>query len=527
VDVNASSSLHGFEPSTLGYDPSTQRLYVTLAGLNAVEAWSVDTTQTPPALAPLGRLPTTWWPGGLTVLQNGSLAVITLRGLGSGPSTMPQSIVAVQNGIASLVGTNMEGAIALMPSPSAADLTAQDAIVAQSIAVGEQAGTPTVQCPSGVSDFPVPPTNTEGPSKAIRHIFLIVRENKDFDGVLGDLPGVNGDPSLTLEKTSQQMDELWPNTRTLAKTFALSDNYYTDAIYSTQGHTWTMYGRTDDFNERTWAVSGAGRDSREIPGIGTPGWAPAEGSLFDWLDANHVDWQEWGELVGLPQNPNDRPLDFSFPGGTLQNLRYSDTERACYLAGRLRVRCDLGTFEYICQPNDHTFGVAPNVPTPESCVATNDEGTGLMVDAISHSPQWASSLVVLVEDDASQGGEHVDQERTLFLVMSPWVKRGYVSKTHTDTSSLHKLFAHLLGVPYENALVANASLPLDMFTSTPDYAPYTYQPRKWPLECGTTQMMMSVKQGEVEARDIDDDPGVDVAVSQWMRRRSAASAIAR
>ncbi len=526
VPVDAPSSLPGFEPSTLAYDPTSQRLYVTLAGMNAIEAWAVDLSSSPPVLTPAGRLPTSWWPGGLTVLPGGALAVVTLRGLGSGPSTTPESIVAVANGIASGVGSDMRGAVQLMPAPTAADLAAEDAIVAQSLAVGAQTGAPTVECPTGVYDFPVPSTNTTGPSTQIQHVFFIVRENKDFDGVLGDLPGVNGDPSLTLEATTAQMDELWPNTRALVKAFALSDNYYTDAIYSTQGHTWTMYGRTDDFNERTWAVSGPGRSSRAIPGIGLPAWAPEEGSLFDWLDANHVAWNEWGELVGLPQNPDDMYLDFQFPGGTLQNLRYSDTERACYLAGRLRVRCDLGTFEYICQPNDHTFGVAADVATPESCVATNDEATGLLVDAITHSPEWATSLVVLVEDDASQGGEHVDQERTIFLLISPWVKRGYVSHTHIDGSSVHKLFAHVLGAPYENALVAGGSLPFDMFTSTPDYTPYTYVPRKWPLECGTPAMMMQVVKHEPRAAadDVDEDPSLDREVTEWMRARSAASA---
>jgi hypothetical protein len=418
------------------------------------------------------------------------------------------------------VGDDMRGAVQLIPAPSAADLATQDAIVASSMAVAKLAGAPSVQCPQGADDFPLPAMNTMGPSKKIDHVFFVVRENKDFDGVFGDLPGVNGDPTLTLKTTPGEMDQLWPNVRTLAKTFALSDNYYTDAIFSTQGHTWTMYGRTDDFNERTWAVSGGGKSARKLPGIGIAGWAPAEGSLFDWLQANKITWNEWGELVGLPQNPTGPFLDLEFPGGTLQNLRYSDTERACYLAGRLRVRCDLGQFAYICLPNDHTFGIAPDTPTPESCVATNDEATGLLVDAITHSPVWASSLVVILEDDASQGGEHVDQERSIFVLVSPWVKRGYVGKTHIDGSSVHKIFAHVFGVPYENELVANSGLPLDMFTSTPDYTPYTYTARKWPLECGT--MMKGPHRAPRRAGDLDEDPGFDAEVTRWMRSRSQA-----
>ncbi len=120
----------------------------------------------------------------------------------------------------------------------------------------------------------------------------------------------------------------------------------------------------------------------------------------------------------------------------------------------------------------------------------------------------------------------MDQERTIFLLISPWVKRGYVSHTHIDGSSVHKLFAHVLGAPYENALVAGGSLPFDMFTSTPDYTPYTYVPRKWPLECGTPAMMMQVVKHEPRAAadDVDEDPSLDREVTEWMRARSAASA---
>jgi hypothetical protein len=144
-----------------------------------------------------------------------------------------------------------------------------------------------------------------------------------------------------------------------------------------------------------------------------------------------------------------------------------------------------------------------------------------MVDAISHSPVWASSLVVILEDDASQGGEHVDQERSIFVLVSPWVKRGYVSKTHIDGSSVHKIFAHVLGIPYENELVANSGLPLDMFTSTPDYTPYTYTARKWPLECGP--MPKGPHRAPVRrARDLDEDTSFDAEVTRWMRSRSRA-----
>jgi hypothetical protein len=212
------------------------------------------------------------------------------------------------------------------------------------------------------------------------------------------------------------------------------------------------------------------------------------------------------------------PIDVNYPGGFIQSLGYPDVEKACYVAGRLRVRCDLGAFVYMTLPNDHTQGVGPKTATPETYVAVNDDATGLLIDAVSHSPLWASTLVVVTEDDPSWSGDHIDAHRTPIVLVSPWVKRGYVSKTHIDISSLHKLFAHILGLPYPNVQVATAGLPLDMFTSTPDYTPYLRKPRVLPLACGTGAS--AAEKALTESWDFDDvdaQPGLDAQAMRWMR----------
>jgi hypothetical protein len=374
-----------------------------------------------------------------------------------------------------------------------------------------------VSCPAGADDFPVPPTNTTGPSKLIQHVFFIVRENKGFDALFGDLPNANGDPSYLLKQKTSEMDSIWHNVRDLARTFAASDDYYTDAIYSTQGHVWTTYGRANDFDERTWAVSGSGRNAWAVPGAGVlPVGSPVEGSLFDWLAANHVDYNLLGEICGNP--PGVSPaVDGTYPGGPFQNIGFNDLDKACYTAGRVRVLCNMGSFVYMTLPNDHTFGVSPKNPTPETFCAVNDEATGMMVDAITHSPLWASSVVFITEDDPSQGGEHVDSHRAPLVVVSPWVKRGYVSHTHIDVASLHKLFAHILGKPYNNAIVANSALPLDMFTSSPDFAPFTYTARTWPLACDAAATPQDQKRAAQWSFDEpDEQPGLDSQVTRYM-----------
>ena len=153
-----------------------------------------------------------------------------------------------------------------------------------------------------------------------------------------------------------------------------------------------------------------------------------------------------------------------------------DTLSGCYLAARARATCDLPQFNYAWMGNDHTYGLAAGYPNPGIMMAVNDEGTGMLLDGISHSPLWATSLVIVIEDDPAIGQDHVDMHRTIALFASPWVKRGYVSHAHYDVASLHKLMANIYGKPYRNAVIANAPLPLDMFTSTPDYTPYELHP---------------------------------------------------
>jgi hypothetical protein len=412
--------------------------------------------------------------------------------------------------------TRMKGSVEQIPAPAQADLAAGDAQVMASVAGSAQPGFPAVSCPNGASDFPVPPTNTDGPSKVIQHVFFIVRENKTFDSLLRDLPGAEGDATLLMKTTSAAMDKVWPNLRELARTFATPDNFYSLAVQSTQGHHWTTYGRATDFCERTWTDK-----LREAPlcGISDVGRAQ-EGSLFEWLQANNVVYTILGEIVGTPLAAPlaYNPIDIKHPGGPVQNISYVDLEKACYAAGRLRVGCDLGSFVYMTLPNDHTVGVSPENPSPDTMCAVNDEATGMFIDALSRSPFWASSLVLLTEDDPQAGGDHIDYHRTPLVLISPWVKRGYVSKTHIDVASLHKIFAHVLGLPYPNLLVKNAGIPFDAFTSTPDYTPFTYKPHQITITCGVDATHAERQLTESwDFRQVDAQPGLGAQVFRYMR----------
>ncbi len=459
-----SDGLTGAQPSVLAYDATLGRVYAALSGINAIDVYAYNAAATKP-ISPLGRIPTSWWPTAIRVRTDGSLVVTSAKGHGTGPASGTLTTPDLT-----------KGAVALIAPPTPDDLVAMSATVVASRQANPVSGFPTVTCTGKTYDFPIPLTNQGAPSAQIQHVVYVIRENKTFDSIFGDMPGVDGDPNNVL--SPGRMDEIWANMRSLAKAFVNFDDYGIDAEQSLQGHIWTSYGRSTDYIERVWS-STWGRNVR-LPraGIDTTFGSPGEGSIFYWADRNQISYQDMGEVIGLgPQG-----FDTSYPG-----LVYSqfvpDTEKACYIGARARALCDLRQLSYVVLPNDHTYGDDPGKPTAELMIAVNDVATGMIADALSHSPMWPSTLLIVTEDDPQTGEDHVDAHRTPLVMISPWVKRGYVSHTELGTASIHKLLAHIFAKPYQSESVADAALPYDAFTSTPDYTPYTYTPLQTPVAC--------------------------------------------
>jgi hypothetical protein len=505
VPVPVQGETHGAGPSTVVYDAPRNRLYVTLSSVNGVAAYDCDLSAAP-VLTLAGVIPTSWWPTSMTVdPSDGTIFVTTGKGHGSGTDDVWRNFDTGE--VAELI----RGSVQAVPFMSDSELAmAATTFDAQNDVAG-LSGQSTVDCGGAPYDFPVPEKVTDGPSSIIKYVYFIVRENKTFDDLFGDLPGVNGDPKLVMAPGN--MEAIWGNARALAQTFSHMDNYYSDAEQSIQGHAWTVFGRTTDYTERRW-LDIWGRAEFSIvdqPGV-TPNTTPAEGTLFSWLASAGIGFDDMGELVGGLQY-----RDIHWPGGTSDET-IPDTSGACYLAAYARVECSAETFTYAWVPNDHTFGYAAGYPNPAIMIATNDEATGMLVDGISHSPLWASSLIIVIEDDPNTGSDHVDLHRSISLFASPWVKRGYVSHGHYDVASLHKLFAHLLGQPYRNAAIANAALPLDLFTSTPDYTPFTYTPRGYhDISCNPPGSMKAIQASHWNFDQPDNQPGLGQQVWEGLR----------
>ncbi len=498
----------GVQPSVLAYDATLSRVYAALSGINAVGVYSYDGASSAP-LTPLGQIPTSWFPSAIRLRADGTLVIATAKGHGTGPAT----------GTANTPDLT-KGSVALLAPPSTSDLVTMTATVSASRETSVPDGFPTVNCPvSATYDFPIPLTNTGSASPRIDYVVYVVRENKTFDSVFGDLPGVDGDPQNVL--APGRMDELFANARSLAKAFTNFDDYGIDAEQSLQGHIWTAFGRSTDYIERVWG-STWGRNVR-LPkaGLDVNYGSPGEGSLFSWAERSGVDYQDMGEIVGVAS----QSFDPHYPG-LIYSQTVPDTEKACYIAARARATCDLKALTYVVLPNDHTYGDDPGRPTADIMIAVNDVATGMIADALSHSPLWPEMLLIVTEDDPQTGEDHVDAHRTPLFMISPWVKRGYVSHTKIGTASIHKMIANIFAKPYASESVADAAIPFDAFTSTPDYTPYTFSQLQTPVACNPAKDWI----GPQKSRNYtlpDQVLGLDREVMEHFKPKSALSRRAR
>ncbi len=371
VTIPVQGEAHGAGPSALAFDAARNRLYVTLSSVNGVAVFDTDVSGAP-TLTLAGVIPTSWWPTSVVVdPADGTIYVTTGKGHGSGTDDLWRDFSDGE--VAELI----RGSVQAVPHMSAAALSKAEKTWNAQNEIAALPGQSTVDCKGAPYDFPVPDKVSDGPSKEIQYVYFIVRENKTFDDLLGDLPGVDGDPKLVMAPGN--MEAIWGNARALAQTFAHMDNYYSDAEQSIQGHAWTVFGRTTDYAERRW-LDIWGR--AEFPVFASPGVAdnttPVEGTIFTWLANAKVPFSNMGELIG-----GLAYRDFSWPGGTSDSTT-PDTTGACYLAALARVYCTdteyAKPFTYVWLPNDHTFGYAADYPNPAIMIATNDEATGMIVD---------------------------------------------------------------------------------------------------------------------------------------------------
>jgi hypothetical protein len=313
------------------------------------------------------------------------------------------------------------------------------------------------------------------PGGPIKHVFFILKENRSYDEVLGDVRAGNGDPKLTWFGAA-----VTPNEHAMAARFGLFDNAYASGEVSESGHYWADAAFVNDYVERTWPSVYANRDDPDnaLSPLGTA--LPKNGYIWQSALRKDVSFRVYGELPNVfnpfGAGPNAAKLvdKFSDKHYVSWDLKYSDLNREREWRREFNAFVRSGSvpqFEFIWLPNDHTAGSRVNMLTPIAMVAQNDYALGLMIDAISHSPIWKSSAILITEDDAQDGPDHVSDQRTTIFVVSPYA-RGGVQHRHYSTVSLVRTEELILGLPPLSAYDATA-VPLSAaFASVANSEPY-------------------------------------------------------
>jgi hypothetical protein len=336
------------------------------------------------------------------------------------------------------------------------------------------------------ADNPIP--RKLGDPSPIKHVIYVIKENRTYDQVLGDLPQGNGERELCLFP-----EAVTPNHHKLATEFVLLDNFYLDGEVSADGHEWSMGAYATDFVEKYWPVSyrGSPRQRFGYPAEGNLDYAarPAGGYLWDRCAEAGVSYRSYGEWIA---NGRKRP-DGTFEDGRASvkaleghfdpkfrgfDLDYPDAKRADRFIEELHRFENDGGFPQLTilrLPNDHTSGTRVGKHTPTAAVADNDLALGRVVEAVSKSKFWKETAIFVLEDDAQNGPDHVDAHRSVALVVSPYTKRKHVDSTMYSTSSLLRTIELVLGLKPMSQFDAAARPMYRSFTARPDYTPYAHE----------------------------------------------------
>ncbi|MBU1373043.1 MAG: beta-propeller fold lactonase family protein [Bacteroidetes bacterium] len=313
---------------------------------------------------------------------------------------------------------------------------------------------------NSIKDNPIPFKLVD--KSPIKHVFYVIKENRTYDQVLGDIKKGNGQDSLCLFP-----ENVTPNIHALANEFVLLDNFYVDAEVSADGHNWSTAAYANDYVEKSWPISYGGRGgtydfegSRKIA-------YPRDGFIWDYCKRAGLTYRTYGEFTD-GKTGNIPSLENNFcPGYAGFDMSVKDTTRYHVWEkdfDQLLAQNSVPQFNTIRFSNDHTSGQRKGSYTPIAAVADNDLAVGLLVDRISHSAIWKESLIIVLEDDAQNGSDHVDAHRSPILVISPYTKRNEVISTMYSTSGALRTIELVLGLPPMSQYDA-AALPFyDCFT---------------------------------------------------------------
>lgn len=457
----------GSTPNALAY--AAGRLYVANADNNNV---CVVNVSRPGRSRVLGFIPTGWYPSAVVASRDGHRLLI---GSGKGTGTRPNRARLPINPIVpagfEYIGAQLNGLLSFVDAPDNARL----ARYTREVLALTPDGARTMRDAASGRRSPIP-TRVGGRSP-IRYVLYVIKENRTYDQVFGDIERGNGDPSLCLFGR-----EVTPNQHALAEEFVLLDNLYCTGEVSADGHPWSTMAYATDHTQRSWVLRYSGKGS--LPDAASMGDS-ASGFIWDACKAKGISYRSYGEYAGHPSLAGHHSLAYVGKEGPGSAPPGRDTDRADIFIREFKEFERTGTmprFMVMSLGENHTNGTKPGSYTPKAMVASNDLALGRIVEAVTHSSLWPQFAIFVIEDDAQNGPDHVDSHRTTGLVISPYVRRGYVDSTMYSTSSMLRTMELILGLPPLTQHDASATPMHRCFTRTADVRPYRALPARINLE---------------------------------------------
>jgi YVTN family beta-propeller protein len=469
----------GSTPSALAISADGKELLVANSDNNAVAVINVGKQERSKVA---GFIPTGWYPTAVRYSRDGK-RIFILSGKGMTSTSNPRGPDEPN-----YIGQLLLGTLSVLARPNQMEL---QEFTRKVYALTPYSDSFRLTPPRAPAASPVP--RRVGQVSPIKHVFYIIRENRTYDQVFGDMPKGNGDPNLCLFG-----EEVTPNAHALASQFVLLDNFYVDAEVSADGHAFSTGAYANDFIEKTWPMNyasrgalylteGGGRMRNDYGNIA----APADGYLWDAARRKNVSVRSYGEFAhwkGQEEEDTEhgKELEAGVPGLKDRiDLDYPAWDLS--IPDNVRVDAWLKEFRQFEKdgklprlnifhlPNDHTAGTRPRYPTPRAMVAENDFALGRIVEAISKSRYWETSAIFVLEDDAQDGPDHVDAHRSVALVISPYTKREAVDSTMYSTSGMLRTIELILGLEPMSQYDAAATPLYGSFQMKPNYTPYQHR----------------------------------------------------
>lgn len=453
----------GSTPISLALSRDGETLYVANADNNTVAVVDVEKRGKSEVE---GFLPTGWYPTLVRTTPDGKRILIgSGKGVGTGPNRVKRPIDDIDPKVSfQHHGNNMNGLLSFVDKPNAGKLSEYTKQVYENTPYKD-----TLLESAEITGDTVIPTKV-GQRSPIEHVLYIMKENRTYDQVFGDIKQGNGDPSLTLFGR-----DVTPNQHALAEQFVLLDNLYCSGEVSQDGQPWTTSAYVNEFTQRAWTLNYSQHGDANISG-----GIAAQSTPYIWELAAQkgltVKTFGMGNRRGIREVRSER---FDQRPGEAREIRARDYLRADRFVEEFREMDRTGkvpNFMMMSLGENHTNGTAPGAFTPKAMVASNDVAVGKIVEAISKSKAWSKFAVFIIEDDAQNGSDHVDSHRTTALVISPYVRRKHVDSSMYSTVSMLRTIELLLGLPPMTQHDAAAAPMAGSFMATPDLTGFTAVP---------------------------------------------------